>query len=182
MRPEQKDRNTSTFPEPFCGILWALGILVLTILDQWTKHLAETALKGSESISLIPGVLELTYLENRGMAFGMFQGKQVIFLLLCMVFFVFLIYVYRRIPKNRYYLPLIITGAVLWAGALGNFIHRLLYGYVIDFIYISLIDFPVFNTADIFVVCGGIAFVILAGFYYQDEDFAFITMKKRKNS
>lgn len=109
MRPEQKDRNTSTFPEPFCGILWALGILVLTILDQWTKHLAETALKGSESISLIPGVLELTYLENRGMAFGMFQGKQVIFLLLCMVFFVFLIYVYRRIPKNRYYLPLIIT-------------------------------------------------------------------------
>lgn len=182
MRPEGKDRNTSIFPEPFCGFLWAVGILLLTVLDQWTKHLAETALKGSESISLIPGVLELTYLENRGMAFGMFQGKQMVFLLLCMLFFVFLIYAYRRIPKNRYYLPLIITGAVLWAGALGNFIDRLLHGYVIDFIYISLIDFPVFNAADIFVVCGGIAFVILAGFVYQDEDFAFMSIKKRKNS
>lgn len=181
MRRGQETRKISTFSEPLCAFLWAGGILLLTVLDQWTKHLAEAALKGSEGISLIPGVLEFTYLENRGMAFGMFQGRQVLFLLLCMIFFIFLIYAYRKIPKNRYYLPLIITGAVLWAGALGNFIDRLLYGYVIDFIYISLIDFPVFNAADIFVVCGGIVFVILTGFCYQDEDFDFMSIKKRKN-
>ena len=92
-----------------------------------------------------------------------------------------LLYLYARIPKNKYYLPLLITGAVLASGALGNFIDRLLYGYVIDFIYVSLIDFPVFNVADIFVVCGGIAFVFLAGFCYRDEDFDFIK-RKRDNS
>ena len=123
----------------------------------------------------------MSYLENRGMAFGMFQGRQVLFLILCMAFFAVLLYLYARIPKNKYYLPLLITGAVLASGALGNFIDRLLYGYVIDFIYVSLIDFPVFNVADIFVVCGGIAFVFLAGFCYRDEDFDFIK-RKRDNS
>ena len=123
----------------------------------------------------------MSYLENRGMAFGMFQGRQVLFLILCMAFFAVLLYLYARIPKNKYYLPLLITGAALASGALGNFIDRLLYGYVIDFIYVSLIDFPVFNVADIFVVCGGIAFVFLAGFCYRDEDFDFIK-RKRDNS
>ena len=95
-----------------------------------------------------------------------------------MAFFAVLLYLYARIPKNKYYLPLLITGAALASGALGNFIDRLLYGYVIDFIYVSLIDFPVFNVADIFVVCGGIAFVILVGFCYKDEDFDFIKRKR----
>lgn len=178
---ENKNRNTSTFSGALCGFWWCFSIILLTVLDQWTKHLAESHLKGTQGISLIPGALELSYLENRGMAFGMFQGRQVLFLILCILFFAVLLYLYVRIPKNKYYLPLLITGAVLASGALGNFIDRLLYGYVIDFIYISLIDFPVFNVADIFVVCGGIAFVILAGFCYKDEDFDFIK-QKRNNS
>ena len=178
---QKQERNTSTFPGALCGFWWCLSIILLTVLDQWTKHLAEIHLKGNQGISLIPGVLELSYLENRGMAFGMFQGRQVLFLILCMAFFAVLLYLYARIPKNKYYLPLLITGAALASGALGNFIDRLLYGYVIDFIYVSLIDFPVFNVADIFVVCGGIAFDILVGFCYKDEDFDFIK-RKRDNS
>lgn len=172
-------KYTDTFSRALCGFWWSFAVIMLTVLDQWTKSLAKTILQGSESVSLIPSVLELTYLENRGMAFGMFQGKRLLFVFLCVVFFAALAFFYARIPKNRYYLPLLVTGAVLAAGALGNFIDRVVLGYVVDFIYISLIDFPVFNVADIFVVCGGIFLVLLIGFYYQDEDFEFIRIRKR---
>ena len=111
----------------------------------------------------------------------MFQGKQFIFIGLCLVFLILLLYLFARIPKTFFYLPLMITGAILGAGALGNLIDRIFLGYVVDFIYFPLIDFPVFNVADIFVVCGGFSLVLLSIFYYQDEDFDFIT-KKRKNS
>ena len=60
-------------------------------------------------------------------------------------------------------------------------IDRVRLGYVVDFFYFKLINFPIFNVADIFVVCGGIAFVILVGFCYKDEDFDFIK-RKRDNS
>lgn len=178
----KENKNINTFPKALSSILWGFSIILLTVLDQITKGLAKATLKGTEGITLIPSVLEFSYLENRGMAFGMFQGKQLLFVLLGILFFVVLIYLFIRIPKNRYYLPLMITGAVLAAGALGNFIDRLILGYVVDFIYISLIDFPVFNVADIFVVCGGIFFVILIGFYYKDEDFEFISRRKKDRS
>ena len=71
----------------------------------------------------------------------------------------------------------VITGAVLFGGAAGNFIDRLFRGYVVDFIYFSLIDFPVFNIADIYVVCGGIVLVFLVVFKYKDEDFEFLSLK-----
>ena len=68
-------------------------------------------------------------------------------------------------------------GGILFSGALGNFIDRTFYGYVTDFIYFSLIDFPVFNIADIYVVCGGILLAVLVIFRYKDEDFYFINHK-----
>lgn len=178
---KRENRTKNTFPVALCSLLWGTFILFLTVTDQWTKNLAEAYLKASEEIVLIPGVLKLCYLENRGMAFGMFQGRQALFIVLCLVFFAGLFYLFVRIPKNRYYLPLLIAGAVLAAGALGNLIDRVMLGYVVDFIYISLIDFPVFNVADIFVVCGGIMLVVLAGFVYREQDFDFISIKKGKN-
>ena len=65
----------------------------------------------------------------------------------------------------------------MFGGAAGNFIDRIVRGYVVDFIYFSLIDFPVFNLADIYVVCGGIALVLLVVFRYKDEDFDFLSTK-----
>ena len=58
-----------------------------------------------------------------------------------------------------------------------SFIDRAFYGYVTDFIYFALIDFPVFNIADIYVVCGGILLAVLVIFRYKDEDFYFINHK-----
>ena len=88
-------------------------ILLLTILDQGSKSLVLAQLKDQPDISLIPGVLQLRYLENRGMAFGLFEGKIPVFVILCLLFFGVFIYVYARIPKNRYYLPLSVTALVM---------------------------------------------------------------------
>ena len=154
-------------------------IIVLTLLDQVSKHLVLTYLKGENDISLIPGVLQLRYIENRGMAFGLFEGKIPVFVILCLLFFCLFVYVYARIPRTRYYLPLAVTSVIMVSGALGNFIDRVFRGYVVDFIYFSLIDFPVFNMADIYVVCSGILLVLLVCFKYRnDEDYDFLRIKK----
>lgn len=75
----------------------------------------------------------------------MFQGSVLFFAVVSILFLLVLIYAWMRIPKERFYLPLLTIAAVLASGALGNFIDRFFRGYVIDFIYFSLIDFPVFN-------------------------------------
>lgn len=163
-------------------IHWLKGcivIFVLTFLDQESKHLVLTKLKGSSDIILIPGVLQLRYLENRGMAFGLFEGKIPVFVILCLLFFAVFAYVYARIPRTVYYLPLAVTSLMMVSGALGNFIDRVFRGYVVDFIYFSLINFPVFNMADIYVVCSGILLVILVCFKYKnDDDYNFLRLKK----
>ena len=161
---------------------WLKGcaiIFILTFLDQGSKYLVLTRLKNSPDIILIPGVLQLHYLENRGMAFGLFEGKIPVFVILCVLFFCVFFYVYTRIPRTGYYLPLTITSLIMVSGALGNFIDRVFRKYVVDFIYFSLIDFPVFNMADIYVVCSGILLVILVCFKYKnDEDYHFLRLKK----
>ena len=155
-------------------LLWLGGIALLILADQVTKYLAISKLKDTSGVTLISGVLEFQYLENRGMAFGMLQGRQMLFLVLCIVFCAAMVWLFFRIPKTGYYIPLILAGGILTGGAAGNFIDRAFRGYVVDFIYVSLIDFPIFNLADIYVVCGGIALVILVLFHYRDEDFDFI--------
>mgnify|MGYP004567597455 CR=1 FL=1 len=161
---------------------WLKGcdiIFILTFLDHGSKYLVLTRLKNSPDIILIPGVLQLHYLENRGMAFGLFEGRIPVFVILCVLFFCVFFYVYARIPRTGYYLPLTITSLIMVSGALGNFIDRVFRKYVVDFIYFSLIDFPVFNMADIYVVCSGILLVILVCFKYKnDEDYHFLQLKK----
>ena len=163
-------------------VLWLKGctiIFILTFLDQGSKYFVLTRLKNTPDIILIPGVLQLHYLENRGMAFGLFEGKIPVFVILCVLFFCVFFYVYARIPRTGYYLPLTITSLIMVSGALGNFIDRIFRKYVVDFIYFSLIDFPVFNMADIYVVCSGILLVILVCFKYKnDEDYHFLRLKK----
>ena len=161
---------------------WLKGctiIFILTFLDQGSKYFVLTRLKNTPDIILIPGVLQLHYLENRGMAFGLFEGKIPVFVILCVLFFCVFFYVYARIPRTGYYIPLTITSLIMVSGALGNYIERVFRKYVVDFIYFSLIDFPVFNMADIYVVCSGILLVILVCFKYKnDEDYHFLRLKK----
>lgn len=105
------------------------------------------------------------------------EGKRVFFLLICLLFFALGIYLFIKIPKEKYYLPLLMILFLMLSGAVGNFIDRVWRGYVVDFIYFSLIDFPIFNFADIYVVCGSIFLVIVVCLKYKDEDFAFLSIK-----
>lgn len=163
----------------WCAAAGIFSVLILTLLDQYTKLLALTHLRQKPGIPLIQGVLELKYLENRGIAFGMFQGKVAVFVVLCLVFLAAALYVFIRMPKEKYFLPLMLITFLIVAGALGNFIDRLFRGFVVDFIYFSLIDFPIFNVADIYVVCGGILLVLFVCLKYKEEDFAFLNPKHK---
>ena len=169
------EKNKNTFISAAAVLA---GLAALIGLDQWTKHLAVLFLKGKDPVILIPGVLQLQYLENRGAAFGLLQNKQWIFWILTAAFLVVAVIFYIKIPKTKRYVPLITTAVVLVAGAVGNFIDRLANQYVVDFVYFSLIDFPIFNTADIYVTLSVIVLLILIFFYYKEEDFKFIMKKK----
>ena len=166
---------------------YALGFLtaaILVFLDQYTKILAAAHLQGNSSFSLLDGVLELRYLypENRGIAFGMFQGKVELFSVISIFLFGVILYFCIKIPKERYYIPLLAVCFLMFAGAAGNFIDRVFRGYVIDFIYFSLIDFPVFNLADVYVVCAGILLVALVLFKYRrEDDFDFLDRQIKKD-
>ncbi|MGN0344235.1 MAG: signal peptidase II [Lachnospiraceae bacterium] len=150
-----------------CG---ALLSFLLILLDQGTKYLAVEKLKDRASFVIIRGVFELHYLENRGAAFGVLQGKKIFFITVTLVMVVLLTYVYGRIPTERKFFPLHGICIALFAGAIGNFIDRILHNYVIDFFYFSLINFPIFNVADIYVTCAMALFIILFLFYYKEAD------------
>ena len=87
------------------------------LLDQYTKYLAVTNLKDKPAFVLWDKVFELTYLENRGAAFGLLQNRQLFFICIAVVIFVFILYCYIRIPKTGKYLPLRLCGIFIVAGA-----------------------------------------------------------------
>ena len=155
-------------------------IPVLVITDQVTKQLALKNLNGKPPVDIIKNVLQLTYLRNDGAAWGMFSGKQWFFIVLTVVLMVLIMYILIKMPFTRKYLPLRIIIETLMAGALGNFIDRVANGYVHDFIYFKIIDFPVFNFADICVSLSMIALVIMILFKFKDTDFEFFKIHKSK--
>lgn len=152
-------------------------MIILIIADQLTKIWALTGLRGSEGIVLIPEVFELQYLENRGAAFGILQDHQIFFVLITIVAAVILTYIYTRIPEDKKYIPLKGCYVLLMAGAFGNMIDRAVRGYVVDFFYFKLIDFPIFNVADIYVTVTMGLLLILILFYYKEEDLEFLSRK-----
>lgn len=161
-------------------ILIAAGIIILlTGIDQWTKRFAFLYLRGKQEIPIIPDVFVLSYLENQGAAFGIFQNQRWIFLVITCLVSAFVLYCFFKLPSVKRYLPLKLICTVLFSGAVGNMIDRIGKGYVIDFFYFKLIDFPVFNMADIYVVVSSIAFLLLFTFYYKEEEFTFLKLSNK---
>lgn len=158
-------------------IIAAVLLVLLIALDQVTKVLAVKHLSAGP-VTLIPGVFQLYYLENRGAAFGILQNRQIFFYIITIVIVAAVIWFYVKLPANRKYRSLRITCVFLTAGAIGNFIDRMVLHYVRDFFYFVLIDFPIFNVADIYVTCSAIFLIISILFLYKDEDFAFLKRKK----
>ncbi len=152
-------------------ICFAVSTVLLVLLDQITKQAAQKLLQGQEAYPIIRGVFELQYLENKGSAFGLLQGQRIFFILIAGFMLFFIPYVYYKIPLVKRFWYLRVTAILFLAGAVGNAADRLLHGYVIDFFYFSLIDFPIFNVADIYVTVSAFLLIILILFYYNDEDF-----------
>ena len=163
-----------------CFLVWFTGIILLIVADQAAKYWAVSKLKGTSGMTLITGVLELQYLENRGAAFGMMQNQRFFFLIITVVVLGIMVYLYSLTPVTRRYLPIRLCMVFLAAGAAGNFIDRLLRGYVVDFFYFSLIDFPIFNVADIYVTVTFFVLVLLIFFYYKEEDLMIYSRQYRK--
>ena len=163
-------------------ILFLLISFLLIIPDYVTKQLAVQHLSDGTKIVVLKQVLYLLYIENRGAAFGVFQGAQYMFYLITVVVMGGILYIVNRIPEDKKYRPLYLVLVLIFAGAIGNFIDRLKQQYVVDFIYFSPIDFPVFNVADIYVTCGCALMIVLFLFYYKDDDFSFIKNGKQKKT
>lgn len=157
-----------------------LFLIVLVAIDQITKYAAVIKLKNQPAFNIIDGVLEFNYLENRGAAFGMLQNQKVFFVFVAVIFLGVIIYVLFKAPAEKKYNSLHILLVLIAGGAIGNMIDRLRLDYVVDFIYIVLINFPIFNVADIYVTVSTFILVIQVLFVYKDNDFNFLSFKQKK--
>ncbi|MCQ4023135.1 signal peptidase II [Ruminococcus sp. zg-924] len=135
---------------------------VVVAADQLVKILVINQLKPIRSVTVIEGLLNFTYVENKGMAFGMLANQRWIFIALTSVVILALIVAVLKLKNqsNLFY----ISAALLIGGGIGNMIDRILYGYVVDYIQLSFFP-PVCNFADYCVTAGVIIFLIYLFFF-----------------
>ena len=154
--------------------------VILIIMDQLTKHLAVVRLKNQSAYNLINGILEFNYLENRGAAFGVLQNQKYFFVFVALIFWGVIVFVLIKVPTQKKYYSLNILLVMIAAGAIGNMIDRVRYDYVVDFIYLVCIQFPIFNVADIYVTTATVILVFRILFVYKTNDFDFLSFIPKK--
>ena len=141
-------------------------VIVLVAIDQVVKYFVSSNLKFSGSITVIPGLLDFIYVENRGAAFGMFQNQQwffVVFALIMILFFVYLIK-FKKL-NNRVFL---VSAVLIISGGIGNLIDRIFLGYVVDYMKLSFFS-PVCNFADYCITFGTVILIVYIIFFNKDE-------------
>ena len=153
----------------FYYVLFVAGIVAA---DQVTKYLTVLYIPSLGVQPLIPGLLQISYVQNTGAAFSSFEGQQWLFALIFVVFTGLIFYEYFKKPMGfttfeRWCI------AAIYGGGLGNMIDRVRLGYVVDMIETTFMDFPVFNVADCFITCGCVLLMAHLAFFnkniWQDE-------------
>ncbi|WP_392396607.1 signal peptidase II [Paenibacillus rubinfantis] len=128
-----------------------VGIIAFSV-DQFIKWSVATYMDLGQKIPLISGVIQVTSIRNRGAAFGILQNQRLFFIVVTAIvligIFVYLRKIYRKQKMLAYAL------ALIFGGALGNFVDRALHGEVVDMLEFTFINYPVFNMADVFIVIG----------------------------
>ncbi len=150
-------------------MIWTILVLGILALDQYTKYLAATKLINYHTIPLIKNVFHLTFVENRGAAFGILQGQKWLLIVVTSTIIIAMVYyIIKSKPNSRL---LLASFSMVIGGAIGNLIDRVRLGYVIDFldVYIYSYNYPVFNIADSFVVVGTIFLSYYILFKYEDK-------------
>lgn len=145
----------------FCTLL-AAGLIAL---DQWVKWWVTVNIPMGGTHAFIPRILGLTQVHNTGGAWSMLNQQTWLLTVVSAVVVLALLFVLaRRLIRHP---AGVITLTLVLSGAVGNLIDRIRLGYVVDMFQTLFMNFPVFNVADICVVCGGIAFCIYFVFFYE---------------
>ena len=139
------------------GLFSLLGAAVLVVIDQLIKHWATAALLPVGNMDVLPGIVELRYCLNDGMAFSMLAGKQTLLIGMTSVMLVVVAAMLftRKMPVWERISWMLILG-----GGVGNLIDRVLNGVVVDYINVLFMRFAIFNFADI-CVCVGVGLLML---------------------
>lgn len=146
-------------------ILYTLLAVGLVALDQWVKWWVTVHISVGESLPFIPHILGLNHVHNTGGAWSMLN--QHTWLLSVVSAVVILLILFVLVSRKVRHPFGVITLTMVLAGAVGNLIDRVRLGYVVDMFQTLFMNFPIFNVADICVVCGGIAFCVYFAFFYE---------------
>lgn len=148
-------------------MIYYLLAALLIIIDQITKWNIVQNFELYQEKVIVPGFFSLFYIQNEGAAWGIFQGKMVFFYLVTLIVVGYLVYMFQQ-EKNKTKL-VGISFALILSGAIGNFIDRLLNGYVVDMFRLDFINFPIFNVADICLTVGVVLMLIHVLFFEKEE-------------
>ena len=156
---ERRIGGTDMKRQYYIGISLFITIIIL-VLDQITKFIIASSMKVGDSFEVIPNFLNITSHRNDGAARGILSGKMSFFFIITIIILVVLIVFYIKEAKNNLLMQIAIS--LLFAGALGNFIDRVLHGEVVDFVdtYIFGYNFPIFNVADSSLTIGVLLIII----------------------
>jgi signal peptidase II len=135
------------------GRLFVITALAVLVTDQVTKVAVRAMLPvGTSRPGFIPHIIDLTSVRNSGAAFGIFPGQRPIFVLTSLLVLFAIAAFWRHVRPRQW--PVVAALAAVAGGAVGNLIDRAFIGYVTDFFEFAFVQFPVFNVADIGLVCG----------------------------
>lgn len=129
-------------------------LIALTVLgcDQWLKYVVVKNMEHYQSIPVINNIFHLTFVQNRGAAFGLLPNKTMFFVSITIIVAVVIIIIFWKTRQRSNYGLFHFSLALQLGGALGNLIDRIRLGYVIDFLDFRV--WPVFNLADSAIVVG----------------------------
>ena len=147
-------------------LLWILIIAGSVILDQATKMLVVNTMEYGQSIVLIKNIFSFQYIHNYGAAWGMFSNHRWVFMLITSLALIAMPIILYRYRKLHFLFGLSLS--LFIGGAIGNMIDRVFLGYVVDFLQFTFIDFPIFNVADICVVCGAVIMMVYVIFFDKE--------------
>lgn len=161
-------------------LIWDFVCLILlNVLDRVAKLFASFYCKDDNYV-IVENAFEITYLENYGGALGILNNQRFFFIFISALFICLIVFFLLVLPGNDKFNALNIWMSFILAGTVGNMSDRIIYGYVIDIIYISKMKFPVFNLSDVFISLGAIFTVLIVLFRLKEKDFEFMNFKQNK--
>ena len=155
----QRTQKASSPPNTWHIVIFPLAAILVVAIDQFTKTWIRSSLDIGQSIPET-GFFRLTHIRNSGAAFGLFQGQSELLTIVALagiaVLLLYAFLAHRRLPFTNSVFIKIALGLIL-GGTVGNLIDRLRFGYITDFVDVSI--WPAFNAADSAIVVGVILFV-----------------------